>query len=615
MTTKRPPSSSITALFAGLCLLAGAASAQAAADLVVNNGGSSSVKPGDQVTYVISVFNFGDVDALDTMLFDPNPPGLVFLPPLTGDCTGTFPCAIGTLAPGGSRTVTAKFLVPVTYAGPDLIENTASATTSSPETVLDNNTALSVTAVLRVAGFNTLPPCRIADTRNANGPLGGPALAAGQSRTFDVRSTCGLPGNARSISLNITVTGPTSGGDLRLFAGGTQPPLASAINYAAGQTRANNGIVPLSASGTLGVLSDQATGSTHFILDVNGYFSVNDETPTAAGLSVAVRPAPEVELTFDNVTAGGVTTATVIEFPDNRTQETGQDLRDFFPVGSPYRLLLPTVDVPSYVKALGKGGPGGVPTFVLSIIDTTAVFSRTAEFHGIEEFRLGWHPPCVVPGDPTQEPRTFYARESQKNEPVLAEEGEGPVFVDISSGCGSNKGSGWNFSLYLTGRDSRTPLQIAQYMLANMQQSILSLGIFIDPGVAAQLQSQVSGATETLFSAPLSSLVNINNFISIVDANAGLFDNSQRNVRGEMAGRGQAARYMIAKLLPTGTITEFTIPTAGSRPCGNHSGPRRQPLVHGEQRQQDRADHDRGGDHGVRDSDRLRPAFWNHGRS
>ncbi len=97
MTMKRPPSSSITALFAGLLLLAGAASAQAAADLEVTNAGPSSVKPGDQVTYVITVFNFGDVDALDTMLFDPNPTGLVFLPPLTGDCAGTFPCALGTL--------------------------------------------------------------------------------------------------------------------------------------------------------------------------------------------------------------------------------------------------------------------------------------------------------------------------------------------------------------------------------------------------------------------------------------------------------------------------------------------------------------------------------------
>jgi hypothetical protein len=81
----------------------------------------------------------------------------------------------------------------------------------------------------------------------------------------------------------------------------------------------------------------------------------------------------------------------------------------------------------------------------LSLIDTTAAFSRTAEFHGFEDFRLGWDPPCVNSTDATQEPRTFYAREATKGEPVLVEEisfGNQPVFVDISSGCGSNEGSG-----------------------------------------------------------------------------------------------------------------------------------------------------------------------------
>jgi uncharacterized repeat protein (TIGR01451 family) len=565
-----------------LLLLLSGLPAFAAADLRVSKTGPVSVKPGEQITYVIEVSNIGPDDAAGTMVFDPNPTGLVFLPPITGDCTGTFPCSLGTVPAGQTRIVTGKFLVPSNYAGPDLIQNTASATTTSPEPVLDNNSSTAATAVLRIAGFNPLPPCRIVDTRDAAGPYGGPALPAGAARTFNVRSKCGIPDNASSVSLNLTVTGPTGAGDLRLFAGGTNPPLASAINYGADQTRANNGIVPLSTTGTLGVLSDQATGQTHLILDVNGYFSVTNEVPTPASVSggvVKVRPAPEVELTFDNVTAPGVTTASVIEFVDNRTQDVPQDLRDFFPADSPYRALLPSVIIPNYVKPLGKGGPGGIPTFVLSIVDTTAAFSRTAEFHGLEDFRLGWHPPCVVLADPTQEPRTFYARELPKNEPSLVEENQfagSPVFVDISSGCGSNKGSGWNFSLYLTARDTRTPAQIADFMLLRLQDAITSLGAFIDSGVASQLQAQATAAAGTLVSSPVDSLANMNNFLGIVDApaNAGLFDNATRNVRGEMAGRAQAARYMIRKLLPpTGTIVEFTLPNTGSRPWGIASGP------------------------------------------
>jgi len=50
-------------------------------------------------------------------------------------------------------------------------------------------------------------------------------------------------------------------------------PLASTINFATGQTRANNEILRLSTDGsqTLGVLNG-ATGPVHLILDVNGYF-------------------------------------------------------------------------------------------------------------------------------------------------------------------------------------------------------------------------------------------------------------------------------------------------------------------------------------------------------
>ncbi len=212
---------------------------------------------------------------------------------------------------------------------------------------------------------------------------------------------------------------------------------------------------------------------------------------------------------------------------------------------------MPSVLVPKDVKALGKGGPGGPPTFVLALIDTTAAFSRTAEFHGLEDFLLGWHPPCIVTGDRTQEPRTFYAREAQKGEPSLEEEtgAGGPVFADISSGCGSNKGSGWNFSLYLTGRDARPPLEVVRFKLQMMQGALSSLGRFITNGpIAASLANEVGAALASLDTAPASSLANMTNFIGIVDGNPGAFDNLSRNVAGEFVGRAQSASYILRKL-------------------------------------------------------------------
>lgn len=57
--------------------------------------------------------------------------------------------------------------------------------------------------------FYTLDPCRLIDTRNATGPLGGPALVAGADRTFTIANACGVPATATAISVNIAVTAST----------------------------------------------------------------------------------------------------------------------------------------------------------------------------------------------------------------------------------------------------------------------------------------------------------------------------------------------------------------------------------------------------------------------
>jgi hypothetical protein len=91
------------------------------------------------------------------------------------------------------------------------------------------------------------------------------------ARAFPLAGFCGVPATARALSVNLTVTSPTAAGNLRAYPAGGAAPLASSINYSAGQTRANSGAFSLSASG-LAVRADQAGGTVHLILDVNGYF-------------------------------------------------------------------------------------------------------------------------------------------------------------------------------------------------------------------------------------------------------------------------------------------------------------------------------------------------------
>jgi hypothetical protein len=114
-------------------------------------------------------------------------------------------------------------------------------------------------------------PCRVVDTRNADGPLGGPALVAGVEHVFTIAGQCGVSATAKAVSLNLTVTEPTAAGNLGLYPAGTSA-VVSTINYVAGLTRANNTIVKLSDAGALAVRCAQASGRAHFVLDVNGHY-------------------------------------------------------------------------------------------------------------------------------------------------------------------------------------------------------------------------------------------------------------------------------------------------------------------------------------------------------
>jgi hypothetical protein len=123
-----------------------------------------------------------------------------------------------------------------------------------------------------VAGFYTLTPCRLADTREAPGPDGGPALQAGETRSFVMVGPCGIPAEADAIAVNVTVTQPTAQGHITIYPLGIPLPPTSTINYSAGQTRANNAIVQVGTDGSIAVTCGQLSGTTHFIIDVVGFF-------------------------------------------------------------------------------------------------------------------------------------------------------------------------------------------------------------------------------------------------------------------------------------------------------------------------------------------------------
>jgi hypothetical protein len=120
--------------------------------------------------------------------------------------------------------------------------------------------------------FFSLEPCRVLDTRLPSGPTGGAPIICGVELTVAVTGgSCGVPGTAKAIAANVTVAGPSKQGNLNAYPAGSFPPLTSVVNYLAGLTRANNAVIPLNPAGQAAVRCSP-TGTTHVVIDVNGYF-------------------------------------------------------------------------------------------------------------------------------------------------------------------------------------------------------------------------------------------------------------------------------------------------------------------------------------------------------
>jgi Pro-kumamolisin, activation domain len=127
--------------------------------------------------------------------------------------------------------------------------------------------------------FVGVTPCRVADTRNAPGPFGGPALGAGTSREFPIpQSACHIPNSAVAYSLNVTAVPQAALGYLTLWPSGQPQPLVSTLN-SDGRIKANAAITP---AGTNGGVTVYVSDESNVILDIDGYFVPKGTVPALA---------------------------------------------------------------------------------------------------------------------------------------------------------------------------------------------------------------------------------------------------------------------------------------------------------------------------------------------
>ena len=143
---------------------------------------------------------------------------------------------------------------------------------------VDAADALSADAV--GAHFVPTQACRLADTRTGTG------MTRIDPTTIRVRvaGRCGLPDDLAAVSLNVIADRPTTGGFLTLYPTGIARPIASNLNYRAGQIRSNAAITRVGADGSIDVFST----SGDVVLDTTGAFV--DSGPAASGRLVPMEP-------------------------------------------------------------------------------------------------------------------------------------------------------------------------------------------------------------------------------------------------------------------------------------------------------------------------------------
>ena len=127
--------------------------------------------------------------------------------------------------------------------------------------------------------FIPVTPCRVVDTRNLDGPFGGPTIQGGSYRIFPIpQGGCNIPADAAAYSFNVTVVPQGHLGYLTLWPDGQGLPGVSTINSVDGRIKAGASISP---AGAAGAVDAYASNTTDLILDINGYFERASSTALA----------------------------------------------------------------------------------------------------------------------------------------------------------------------------------------------------------------------------------------------------------------------------------------------------------------------------------------------
>ncbi len=205
------------------------------------------------------------------------------------EVNGTLPTTFGAASLAGANP-TAFRITANTCSGNTLSYGEKCALTITPTataigaqtavlTLLEDSVAGKVRRLLSLEGYDArtdegtyypLAPYRVLDTRSGHGA---PAIRVGPGQTLRLQLTGqgGVPVEASTVVLNVTVTGTVGTGHVSIYPSGVARPTVSSLNYTPGWTGSNSVTVKVGANGAVNLYNHGAP--VHLVADVSGYYS------------------------------------------------------------------------------------------------------------------------------------------------------------------------------------------------------------------------------------------------------------------------------------------------------------------------------------------------------